>query len=144
MYNRTQVFKVVRNRMQFKCPACGVRRNLSVPPNVRRKSMRCHKCGEHVKCSLNRRVYPREQLSGKMIMIMPDGEELEVLLTDRSPRGAGFDLSISAIRRNKITIGQEVRFSCSWGPYVLGNTRYVIVNFKGLHVGVRKIQIGGL
>lgn len=138
--SRTLVFKVVRNRMQFKCPHCGVRRSLSVPPSVRRKSLRCHKCGETVRCSLNRRAYPRESLSGKMMMIMPEGEELEVYLTDMSPNGAGFDLSISAIRRNKIAVGKEVRFSCSWGKHLLGSGTWVIVNFKGQHIGVKKYQ----
>jgi hypothetical protein len=140
---RTQNFKVVRNRMQFRCPICGVKRSLSVPSGIRKKNLRCHKCGEMVKCALNRRVYPRELLSGKMIMVTPEGTEVDVFISDKSAGGAGFDLSITDIRRNRIATGIEVRFRCSWSPLLVGNSRFVIVNIKGQRIGVKRIVRGG-
>ena len=139
---RTQTFKVVRNRMQFRCPVCGVKRSLSVPTGIRRKNLRCHKCGEMVKCALNRRMYPRELLSGKMIMVTSEGKEMDVFISDKSAGGAGFDLSVAAIRRNRVAIGQEVRFRCSWSPHLIGNSRFVIVNIQGQRIGVKKIIRG--
>ena len=140
---RTQNFKVVRNRMQFRCPLCGVKRSVSVSPSIRRKSMRCHKCGEIIKCALNRRIYPRELLSGKMIMVIPGGVEIDAFLSDKSAGGAGFDLAIADIRRNRISTGQEVRFRCSWSPMLLGNSRFIIVNIQGQRIGVKRITKGG-
>ncbi len=140
---RTQNFKVVKNRMQFRCPLCGAKRSISVPQGVRRKTLRCHKCGEMVKCALNRRVYPRELLSGKMVMVTSEGVEMDAFLSDKSSGGAGFDLSIADLRRNRIARGQEVRFRCSWGPHLLGNFRFLIVNIKGQRIGVKRILRGG-
>ena len=139
---RTQTFKVVRNRMLFRCPICKVKRSISVPRGVRKKTIRCHKCGETIKCALNRRVYPREILTGKMIMITPDGNEMDALLSDKSATGAGFDLAFSDIRRNRLTKGQRVRFRCSWNPHLVGNNRYEIVNIIGSRIGVRKLTRG--
>ncbi len=140
---RTQNFKVVKNRMQFRCPICGVKRSISVPPAIRKKTLRCHKCGEMVKCALNRRIYPREMLSGKMIMVIPGGVEMDAFLSDKSTGGAGFDLSIADIRRNRLSKGQEVRFRCNWSPMLLGNSRFIIVNIKGQRIGVKRITRGG-
>ena len=140
---RTQNFKVIRNRMQFRCPICGVKRSVSVGPAIRKKNMRCHKCGEIIKCALNRRMYPREGLSGKMTMVTSGGAEMDAFLSDKSAGGAGFDLSIADIRRNRIAKGQEVRFRCSWSPALLGNSRFEIVNVHGQRIGVRRITKGG-
>ena len=139
---RTQNFKVVRNRMLFRCPICNVKRSISVPPGIRKKNLRCHKCGETVKCMLNRREYPRETLSGKLTMVTPEGKEIDVLLSDKSAGGAGFDMSLSAIRKNKIAKGLEVQFRCNWSPTLIGSGSYVVMNVNGQRIGVKKIIRG--
>ena len=128
--------------MMFRCPICKVKRSISVPPGVRKKNLRCHKCGETIKCQLNRREHPREHASGKLLMVTPDGKELEVFLTDKSVGGAGFDLSVAAIRKNKIAVGQEVRFKCNWSPTLIGGSAFTIVNIHGHRVGVKKVKKG--
>ena len=142
MHNRTQNFKVVRNRMLFRCPICKAKRSVSVPQGVRKKNLRCHKCGEMVKCQLNRREFPREHLSGKMTMITHEGKEVDVFLSDKSAGGAGFDMSISAIRKNRIAVGQQVSFRCNWSPAIIGAGSFVIMNVNGQRIGVKKIITG--
>ncbi|MCK5604700.1 hypothetical protein KAR91_22615, partial [Candidatus Pacearchaeota archaeon] len=66
---KTVNFRVINNRMQFRCSTCGAKRNFPVPANLRRKNMRCHKCGVVTKCMLNRRAIPRELQSGQAVMI---------------------------------------------------------------------------
>ena len=78
-----------------------------------------------------------------MIMVIPGGVEVDAFLSDKSAGGAGFDLAITDIRRNRISTGQEVRFRCSWSPMLLGNSRFIIVNIQGQRIGVKRVTKGG-
>lgn len=138
---RTQTFQVIRNRIRFKCPFCGARRNISIPPSrVRKKEIRCHKCDEMIRGTLNRRESPRERLSGKMTMQTKRGDNIEVSLRDKSAGGAAFDVNITDLHRCRISTGQEVRFCCSWNRNLLANSRFEIVNIRGQQIGVKKIS----
>ena len=82
--SRTKSFPVVHNRVQFKCPNCKTRSYLSVPPSVRRRSIRCKKCNEVTNCQLNRRTQPRDSQSGACVLVKPDGQEIDITLHDIS------------------------------------------------------------
>ena len=88
---------------------------------------------------LNRRALPRELQSGKVVMITNEGKEMDVNLYDVSMDGIGFDLPIRAARARTVTVGQEVRFRCSWNPRLLGNARFVVKNNNGQRIGAKKI-----
>ncbi len=135
---KTRIFQVVNNRMQFKCSCCGAKRNLPVPPNLRRKSMRCHKCMEITQCQFNRRTKPREQRSGKVVMTTSGGEELMVNLNDISETGLGIDLPLGFVIRSKVKIGNMVRLKCSWNSHLTDSGNWVVKNIKERRIGLKK------
>lgn len=133
---RTKTYRVMNNRMQFKCSECGARRYLSVPADSRRRSVKCIKCGERHNCLLNRRVIPRDRQAGKATVVLPSGREVDIDLYDISMNGIGFDMPFSATKN--LSVKQVVTFKCSWNPRLLGNSRYVIQSIQGRRVGAKK------
>lgn len=134
---KTITCRVVSNRLLFRCPSCLTRRMLSLPDNIRRKSIRCHKCGEISKCSMNRRQMPRESQAGKAVMVFNDGREVNIDLYDISPAGVGFDILSGS---KGVSLSQEVRLKCAWNPRLLDQGRYVVRNVKGRRVGVEAVD----
>ena len=139
---KTKTFRVVNRRFQFKCDECGAKRYMTAPAHLRRRNIRCHKCGEIVKCSFNRRATLRELQSGKAIVLTSSGKEVEINLSDVSSKGIGFEMSMRAMRSRVIKIGDKIQFSCSWSPGLLGNSRYTVRNIRGQRVGVQKLELG--
>ncbi len=139
---KARMFRVVNHRFQFKCDKCGTRRYMAVPIHLRQRSVRCHKCGEIVKCSFNRRETLRELQSGKAILITSSGKDVEINLSDVSSKGIGFEMSIRAMRSRAIKIGDQIQVYCSWSPRLLSNNRYVVQNIRGQRVGVKKLEQG--
>lgn len=135
--SKTRTYSVVNNRLQFKCPFCQARRMIALPPDVRRKSIRCQKCGELSHCQLNRRIVPRQSQAGKALLILNDGKELAIDLYDISFGGVGFELSGSIAAT--ISVRQEVKLRCAWNPRLLDQGRFVIKSVKGRRVGVQII-----
>ena len=134
------VFRVVNNRMQFKCEACAAKRNFPVQGNIRRKNMRCHKCDAITRCMLNRRITPRELHSGKAIMITSDGIEIAVNIHDISMNGGiGVDIPIRAARARTVKIGEKVHFNCKWNPRLLGSGNFIVINSTGQRIGIKKV-----
>jgi hypothetical protein len=131
---KTKSFRVENGRMLFKCHLCQSKRMIAVAPGVRTRSLRCSKCGESTRCIFNRRQTQREQQSGTVLAQTSDGRELLVDLFDISMRGVGFDLSIRDI--NKIAIGRNVEFKCTWNPQLFNQGRYVVRSITGQRVGV--------
>ena len=131
------IFKVINNRMQFRCSACKAKRNVTIPPDIRVKSIRCHKCAELTRCVFNRRIEPRENLSGAIILETSSGSEIDVMLHDRSRDGLGFNIPIGSARTYRIGIGNKVRLRCSWNPRLIPNTTFVVQNIKGQRVGLK-------
>ena len=138
---KTRTFQVVANRIQFRCPECRARKFSTVQPNLRRKSMRCLKCGEMTKCILDRRCKARELHGGKIVMVTQGGKNLEVFLHDISVDGIGIDLPVKALRAGKITAGRQVRFKCSWSPGLL-NGSFIVNNIKDQRIGIQKVMPG--
>ena len=134
---KTLTYRVINNRLQFRCPSCQTRKMLSLPREIRRKSIRCHKCGELSHCILNRRLTPREMQAGRAVMIFNDGREVNIDLYDISPGGVGFDVLSGS---SGISLKQEVRFRCAWNPRLLDQGRYVIKSIKGRRIGVESAE----
>ncbi len=134
------VFRVVNNRIHFKCATCSAKRSLPVRPDLRGKNIRCHKCDAITKCVFNRRVAPRELQSGKVIMITSEGKELPVDIHDISTNGGlGFDIPLRDACARTISIGEEVHFYCEWNPRLLGSGHFKVVNSHGQRVGIQKM-----
>lgn len=134
---RTQTYSIINNRVHFKCPSCGTRKYLAAPRDLRRRSIRCHKCGERTKCLFNRRDRPRENQVGKAMLVLHTGNEIEIDLRDISMRGIGFDLPYGSAR--KVSVRQVVSFKCNWNPRLIGNARYIIRSIDGQRVGAEKL-----
>lgn len=134
--------RVISNRMQFRCSSCGAKRNLPVQANLRRKKIRCHKCGNVTNCKLNRRANPRESQSGKAVMITSEGKKIDVNIFDISMNGIGIEIPHSAVRSQTVSIGKKVRFECKWNPRLIGNNYFVVRNKNGQRIGLEKITQG--
>ncbi|MBF0469095.1 MAG: hypothetical protein HQK61_09450 [Desulfamplus sp.] len=130
---KTLTFQVANNKMFFKCYGCKSKRMISIPPGLRTRLMRCHKCGQITRCLLNRRVYSRESQSGTILLRTIDGIEIPVNLHDLSALGVSFDLSGRDIA--KIAVGREIYLKCSWNPMLLSQKRYIVKSIKGQRVG---------
>ena len=135
---KTQTFQVVGGRIRFKCHACQSIRMLAIPNQVRRRSIRCHKCGEITQAGFNRRLVQREQQKGKVLISASDGTYIDVDLVDISQNGIGFDMAIRDIR--KVAVGKEVQFRCTWNSQLLSQGRYIVRSIKGRRVGAERIQ----
>lgn len=133
---RTRTYRVINNRMQFKCEECGARSYFSVPGDARRRSVRCNKCGARSNCLLNRRNIPRDNQAGKAVLILPNKKEIDVDLHDISMKGIGFDIP-SGIAKT-LSVKQVISFKCSWNPRLIGNGRYVIKSIHGRRIGAEK------
>ncbi len=138
---RTRVFRVINNRMAFRCSSCGTKRNMPVPHNLRVKSVRCHTCKEMTKCQFNRRVKPREHKSGKVVLVTSVGEELLVDLNDISNGGVGISIPPGFALASKIKLGHKVHFKSSWNIPFIDNWHYMIRNISGRRVGLEKILL---
>lgn len=132
----TRIFRVQNNKIQFKCPACAFKSYIAVQGGVRRRSVRCQKCSTRTQCILNRRTTPREAQTGKCLLILDQGREVEIQLHDISMGGFGFDLPVNATR--VISLSQEIRFKCTWNPRLMTD-RFVVKNINGRRVGVKKV-----
>ncbi len=133
---KTQIFRVVGGRIHFKCYACQGRRMVSIPPAIRRRSLRCQKCGEITHCNFNRREILREQQKGKALASTRDGTSFEVDLYDISQRGIGFDVAVRDIR--KMSVGTELQFRCTWNSKLFSQGRYVVRSIKGRRIGAQR------
>ena len=136
---KTRNFDVVNNRIRFKCPSCGARRNSALPSNLRRKNIRCHKCGEIIRCMFNRRSRPRHTHLGKVEMITKDNKNLDVNLRDISAEGIGIEMPLGSLRSRKIAIGHQVRFKCRWNSQLLDAGYFTVTTIKDQRVGLKKV-----
>jgi hypothetical protein len=137
------IFKVVNNRMQFKCSLCKAKRNVTIPPDIRTKSIRCHKCTELTRCIFNRRFQPRENQSGTVILRTSAGREVDVMLNDLSREGLGFIIPVGSARTYRIGLGNEVRLRCAWNSRLIPNTAFVVKNIRGQRVGLKTKKFVG-
>lgn len=136
MVGKTKEFRVINRRFQFKCPYCGGRRSFFIN-NLRRKNIKCFKCGESTRCLFNRRTDKRVYQSGKILLTTGVGKELEVNLKDLSYNGAGVELP-PGDSATSLSVGQEVSLKCNWNSQLIANRRFVVQNINGQQIGVKK------
>lgn len=131
---KTKEFRVQDNRLLFKCPFCGKRRNYTLL-NSRRKIIKCDDCGEMTRCVFNRRPELRESQSGMLTLKTREGKEIPVMMRDISSRGIGFD-----VQKGKdlglIKKGQEISLTSNWSPAMIPRSRFRVQNINGFRVGV--------
>ena len=137
------ITKVVNNRMQFRCSKCRTKRHLPVQAKIRRKRVRCQKCGAITLVSLNRRFVPRRSQSGKVVMIARDGQTIDVMIFNISDNGIGVEVPAKMIRSHVIKVGEKFRFECNWNSHLLRNSSFIIKNIYGQRIGLEKIRRGG-
>ena len=131
---KTKEFRVQDNRLLFKCPFCGKRRNYTLL-NTRRKTIKCDDCGEMTRCVFNRRPELRESQSGMLTLKTREGKELPVMMRDISSRGIGFDVQKGKDLR-LIKKGQEISLTSNWSPAMIPRSRFRVQNINGYRVGV--------
>lgn len=134
---KSVTFNAVKNRIQFKCRECSKKRNMTIPPNIRMKSIRCQSCGELTRSIFNRRVQPRGNQSGLALLRTHGGKEINVMLQDISPEGVGFSFTMGSARTNRIKLGHKVRLECSWSPRLVSRDPYTVQNINGQRVGLK-------
>ncbi len=131
---KTKEFRVRDNRILFKCPYCGKRRNYTLL-NVRRKTLKCDGCREMTRCLFNRRPELRESQSGILTLKTRDGKEIQVMMRDISARGIGFEVQkgkdLRLLRR-----GHEISLESNWSPALIPKSRFRVQNINGFRVGV--------
>ena len=134
---RSKEFKVLNNRLLFKCPNCGKRRNYTIL-NLRRKTIRCVTCGEQTRCTFDRRPEARQNISGLLKLGTRQGKEIEVTIRDMSSKGLGFE-----VRKGKdariMKVGQQVTISCQWNPGMIPKAQYVVQYISGFRIGLKKV-----
>ena len=131
---KTKEFRVYDNRLLFKCPECGKRRNYNFP-SVRRKTIKCNSCGEQIRCLFNRRPELRETQSGLLTLRTKEGKEITVIMRDISSRGIGFEVQKGKDLRS-IKKGQEISLISNWNPRMIPKTQFRVQNITGFRVGV--------
>ena len=131
---KTKEFRVRDNRLLFKCPFCGKRRNYTLL-NTRQKTIKCDDCGEMTRCVFNRRPELRESQSGMLTLKTREGKELPVMMRDISSRGIGFDV-LKGKDLRLIRKGQEISLTSNWSPAMIPRSRFRVQNINGFRVGV--------
>jgi hypothetical protein len=131
---KSKEFRIQENRLLFKCPFCGRRRNYTIL-NLRRKTIKCCYCQEMTRCIFNRRPEQREAQSGLLSVKTREGKEIIVMMRDKSSRGIGFEIMKGKDAR-RIKKGQEVSLSCNWSPAMIPKARFRVQNISGFRVGV--------
>ncbi|MGI9537329.1 MAG: hypothetical protein ACR2PB_09675 [Desulfocapsaceae bacterium] len=132
---KTKEFRVKDNRLLFKCPYCGKRRNFTILNN-RRKTIKCWDCQGMTRCVFNRRPEPREPQSGLLTLKTLEGKEIIVMMRDISSRGVGFEIMKGKDAR-RIRRGQEISLTCNWSPAMIPKARFRVQNINGFRIGAR-------
>ena len=119
---KTKEFRVYDNRLLFKCPECGKRRNYNFP-SIRRKTIKCDGYGEQTKCLFNSRPELRESQSGFLTLKTKGGKERTVIMHDISSRGIGFEVQKGKELRSPKK-GQEISPTSNWNPRMIPKTKF--------------------
>ncbi len=130
---KTKEFRIRDNRLIFKCPRCGYRRNYTLF-NVRRKNIKCDGCGDKIRCLFNRRPELRESQRGLLTVKTRDGKEITVMMRDISSMGIGFEVQKGKDLRS-IKKGQEISCTSDWNPRMIRKSRFKVQNINGFRVG---------
>jgi hypothetical protein len=131
---KTKEFRLQGNRLLFKCPYCGRRRNYTLL-NVRRKTIKCDGCREMTRCLFNRRPEMRERQSGMLTLRTREGKEMQVMMRDISSRGVGFEV-LKGKDLRLIKKGHEIALTSNWSPAMIPKSRFKVQSINGFRVGV--------
>jgi hypothetical protein len=131
---KTKEFRLQGNRLLFKCPYCGRRRNYTLL-NVRRKTIKCDGCREMTRCLFNRRPEMRERQSGMLTLRTREGKEMQVMMRDISSRGIGFEV-LKGKDLRLIKKGHEIALTSNWSPAMIPKSRFKVQSINGFRVGV--------
>ena len=99
--------------------------------------MRCFRCGDTIKCVLNRRSMQRVVQTGKLILATKLGEVMDVNLRNISRDGVGFEIPTGRSARF-LSVGEQIFLKCNWNPQLLSNNRFIVQNIRGQQIGVKK------
>ena len=105
MLGRVITTKVMDGRARIVCSRCKKNRYIEVPSGLNGKLVRCQ-CGVSVFVRFDRRVFPRETMSGRAILIFPNGERSPVYLCDYSLGGISFIFPDP--HKGFLAVGQEI------------------------------------
>ena len=131
---KTKESRLQDNRLLFKCPYCGKRRNYTLL-NVRRKTIKCDGCREMTRCLFNRRPELRESQSGMLTLRTREGKEIQVMMRDISSRGIGFEV-LKGKDLRLIKKGHEIALTSNWSPAMIPKSRFKVQSINGFRVGV--------
>jgi hypothetical protein len=132
---KTRIFQVTDGRIHFKCPFCQSRRMITIPPGIRKRSVRCQKCSEFTSCVFNRRKVERNHQTGR-VLVMTSENNAEVSLFDVSLNGVGFELDL----RNglNLSVGRDIQFRCNWNSRLISQGRWIVRSVQGRRVGAER------
>lgn len=105
MPGRAQTCTVKDGRIRVVCTRCAKKQFIVVSPGTRKKTVRCH-CGLSTLFTLNHRQSPRESTCGKGLIVLQNGRQCPVYLSDMSLGGVGFNLPHQYSR--SVAVGQEI------------------------------------
>ena len=131
---KTKEFRLQQNRLLFKCPYCGKRRNYTIL-NARRKTIKCWECKEMTRCVFNRRPANRESMSGMLTLKTREGKEVDVMLRDVSAGGVGFEVRKSKDAR-LLKKGTEISLHCNWNSAMIPKSMFKVQSVNGFRIGV--------
>lgn len=89
MAGRTKSINVKDGRIRTTCDRCAKKQYVVIPTGLRKKMVRCT-CGHSTFYTLNHRASGRESTCGKAYIILQNGSECPVYLSDISIGGVGF------------------------------------------------------
>ncbi|NLX17774.1 MAG: hypothetical protein GXY53_00625 [Desulfobulbus sp.] len=89
MAGRTKTITVKDGRIRTTCERCLRKQYVVIPAGLRKKMVRCT-CGNSTFYTLNHRTSSREATCGKAYIILQNGRECPVYLSDISIGGIGF------------------------------------------------------
>ncbi len=105
MRGKSQTCNVIDGRIRVTCPRCDKKRYIAVPAGTRKKTVRCH-CGMSTLCTLNNRHFPREATCSKGLVVLSNGRECPVYLSDSSLGGIGFLMPYQHLR--SVSVDHEI------------------------------------
>lgn len=130
---------VVGGKIRVTCPRCSRKKYVEVPPNTRRRVVRCV-CGKSQVYLVNYRKDNRESISGKAQMVLTNATEAKIRLCDSSTSGIGF--LVPREYTSTLSCGQEIRIKYKSGSGSTTQRKICIKNIMGNRVGGQYTNLG--
>lgn len=130
---------VVGGKIRVTCPRCRRKKYAEVPPNSRRRVVRCI-CGKSQVYLVNYRKDNRESISGKAQMVLMNASEAKIRLCDASISGIGFLVPREYI--SVLSCGQQIGIKYKSGNGSTTQRKICIKNIMGNRVGGQYTNLG--